>query len=247
MDKQKNALVFEGMVSVRAVIESAKRPIETLFYDEKRVAAHKSELAWLRHRAEERGFEIRLCGSDTISELTEGNSHGGVCALCGERPIMRISEDDVVPGGFYLILEGIEDPYNFGFVVRSAYSAGADGIILPERNWMDSAGTVCRSSAGTSERMPTFILPEDGLADIFKSKGYRIAAAEISDSAAMWDADLSRPLLLIIGGEKRGISRSLLDICDLRVSIPYGREFGGSLSAASASAVLCFEVLRQNR
>ena len=247
MSKQKNALLFEGMVSVRAVIESGSRRIERLFYDQNRAKTHKSELAWLGHRADELGFEIELRRAKDIDEMTEGASHGGVCAVCGERPLFPVSEGDIIDGGFYLLLEGIEDPYNFGFAVRSAYAAGADGIILPERNWMDSAGTVCRSSAGTSERVPMYTLPERGLAAIFKGKGYRVAAAEADGSAEMWDADLSRPLLLVIGGEKRGISRAVLDECDLRVSIPYGREFNGALSAASASAVLCFEVMRQNR
>ena len=246
-DNKKSALIFEGMVSVRAVIESGRRPIETLCYDAGREKTHKIELAWLGHRADEMGFEIKLCHAQEIDEMTDGKSHGGVCAVCGERAIPRITEEDVRPGGFYLMLEGIEDPFNFGFAVRSAYAAGVDGIILPERNWMDSAGVVCRTSAGASERMEMFTSGGAEFANAFKAKGYRIAAAEIADSADMWDADLTKPILLVIGGEKRGISRAMLDRCDARVRISYGRVFRESLSAASASAVLCFEVMRQNR
>ena len=247
MEENNKSLIFEGMVSVRAVIESGKRSIERVYYDEKRAQSHKSELAWLGHRADEQGFEIELCEKEKIDTIASGGTHGGVCALCCEREIRPLTANDVIEGGFYLILEGIEDPFNFGFAVRSAYAAGADGIILPPRNWMDSAGTVCRSSAGASERIPMFIIPEGDVSAVFKPKGYKLAAAEIADSEPMWDADLSRPLALVIGGEKRGISRSLLDKCDARVRIEYGRGFNQSLSAASASAVLCFEVMRQNR
>ena len=59
-------------------------------------------------------------------------------------------------------------------------------------------------------------------------------------------ADLSTPLLFVVGGEKRGISRSLLDVCDLTVRIDYARPFKGSLPAASAVSVIAFEILSQN-
>ena len=246
MNNKNNALVFEGMISVRAVIESKSREIAELYYDSERAKKHAKELAWLRHRGEESGFPVLLCPREKIDEIAGGNSHGGVCAVCGERNIETVKQNDVIPCGFYIMLCGIEDPFNFGFAVRSAYAAGADGVILPERSWMDSAGTVCRSSAGTSERIAMFNYAEDTL-DIFRSAGYAIVAAEIDDSVSMWDADLEKPLLLIIGGERRGISRGILDKCDRNVRIDYSRAFGGSLSAASAAAILCFEIARQNR
>ena len=245
MLNENRSLVFEGMVSVRAVIESGSRPIKKLFYDEARIRSHQGELAWLRHRAKESGFEIIICGPGELAELTSGNSHGGVCALCGERALPEIGSQYIKPDGFYLMLEGIEDPYNFGFSVRSAYAAGVDGIILPERNWMDSAGVVCRSSAGASERMPMYTANDPVFVSLFRTAGYKIAAAEIKESVDMWKADLGAPLLLIIGGEKRGISGALLDQCDLRVRISYGRDFNESLPSAAATAILCFEAARR--
>ena len=239
--------LFEGMISLRALIESKSRPIKCVYYDEERKKSHASEYAWLGHRADESGFEIVLKTADEISAMTDGDSHGGVCAVCGERDIPRIRPADVIPDGFYLMLEGIEDPFNFGFAVRAAYAAGADGLILSERNWMSAAGTVCRSSAGASERIPVYTADSADFTRFFKEAGYVVVAAEQKESAPMWKSDLKKPLLLIVGGEKRGISRALLDRCERRVSIPYGRDFPQALSAASAAAVLCFEVARQNR
>ena len=145
------------------------------------------------------------------------------------------------------MLEGIEDPFNFGFAVRSAYAAGADAILLPERNWMSSAGTVCRASAGASEKIPMFTASDSEVIALFKQKGYRVVCADMPDSKGLWESDLKKPLLLIIGGEKRGISRAVLDTADAKVRIDYGRDFPEALSAASASAILAFEVMRQNR
>lgn len=80
----------------------------------------------------------------------------------------------------------------------------------------------------------------------FAQRGYRIVCAGIRDSVSIYEADLKKPLLLIVGGEKRGISRAVLDMADQVVRIDYGRTFNGSLSAASATTVIAFEVLHQN-
>jgi len=242
-----NDLIFEGMISIRAIIESGSRRIHRLYYDNKRAQKNKKELAWLGHRAEEWGFEITLCDGEEISALCSGTTHGGVAALCGERKLLPPTADDIPESGFFMMLEGIEDPFNFGFAVRSAYAAGADAILLPERNWMSSAGTVCRSAAGASEKIPMFTASDSEVIALFKQKGYRVVCADMPDSKGLWESDLKKPLLLIIGGEKRGISRAVLDTADAKVRIDYGRDFPEALSAASASAILAFEVMRQNR
>ena len=81
---------------------------------------------------------------------------------------------------------------------------------------------------------------------LFHSKGYRAACAEIRNAVDLYEADLSLPLLLVIGGEKRGISRAVLTEADLNVRIGYHGSFRGSLSSAASAAVLAFEVGRQN-
>ena len=80
----------------------------------------------------------------------------------------------------------------------------------------------------------------------FKNTGYSIACAEIRDSVSCFEADLKLPLLLVIGGEKRGISSKLSALRDVNVRIPYAREFLGSLSTSSAVSILAYEVVRQN-
>ena len=155
------------------------------------------------------------------------------------------NEDFIKENGFYVVLEGIEDPYNFGYALRSLYAAGVDGVILTPRNWMSAAGVVCRSSAGASEMLP-MVLADAGL-EFFREKGYKIVCADIENSVSVYEADLSRPLLLVVGGEKRGISRSVLDIADTVVRLDYGRDFPAALSAASAASIIAFEVYRQGR
>ena len=111
---------------------------------------------------------------------------------------------------------------------------------------MTAAGVVCRSSAGASELMPLYTAPS-GMCGLFREKGYKILCADTERSVSVYDTDCKKPLLLVVGGEKRGITRDLLDEADAVVHIDYGRPFKASLSAASAAAVLGFEIMRQNR
>jgi 23S rRNA (guanosine2251-2'-O)-methyltransferase len=246
--------ILEGMTSISALLNAPPqarndRRILELLVDKDKVKSKERELAYLKHRSDELGFPIKLVASDDIAELTVGNTHGGIIALCSERNLIEFDKNLICDHGFYVMLDGIEDPYNFGYTLRSMYAAGADGIILPPRNWMGAAGTVARSSAGASEKLPIFTGELEDVIDGFKGISYKIAVAGIRDSVSIYDADLKTPLLLIVGGEKRGISRKLMNKSDLTVRIDYSKNsaFGGSLSAASAATVIAFEILRQNR
>ncbi len=138
------------------------------------------------------------------------------------------------------MIEGIEDPYNFGYALRSVYSAGVDGIVLSPRNWLSAAGTVCRSSAGASELADIATASGEDAARIFRSAGFRIIGTDLNDSVSVYDANLHyHPLLLIIGGEKeRNIPGTLKAVTDEIVRLDYGRDFPEALSAASAAAIL---------
>ncbi len=246
--------LFEGMTAISAVLDphiSAfnDRKIKTVFVDKAKMAKKARELAFLKHKAQELGFDIQPVPSADLDALTSGTTHGGIVAVCSDRtiPTLDMCLEQIAPQGFYVLLEGIEDPYNFGYTIRSLYAAGADGVILPPRNWMGVAGLVARSSAGTSEKMPMYIADPATSVDDFKSLGYRIICAGIRDSVDVYDADLSLPLLLVIGGEKRGISSQVAQKADLTVRIGYKGNFRGSLSSAASAAVLGFEVMRQNR
>ena len=83
-------------------------------------------------------------------------------------------------------------------------------------------------------------------AEIFKSKGYKIVCADERTDNILGTCELKKPLLLIVGGEKRGISRALIDNADILVKINYAREFKASLSAASATTMFAYEIMRQN-
>lgn len=241
--------VLEGMTSISALLHSREdgindRPINRVLVALSKQRSKYREIGYLKANAEKHGYTLEFCDDQIIESLASGTTHGGILAICGERAYKDCST--LSSGGFWVLLDGIEDPYNLGYTLRSLYAAGVDGVVMPIHNRLCTAGTVAKSSAGTSELLDIRVAePEDAIR-AFKAQGYRIVCAGIRDSVSIYEADLKKPVLLIVGGEKRGISRNVLDMADQIVRIDYGRTFNGSLSAASATTVIAFEVLHQN-
>ena len=242
--------ILEGMTSISALLNSDgvnDRKIEKVLIDRTKRKSKAPQIGFLTAKSHELGFPVEFVDAEEIDRLAVGNTHGGILALCTARTIPTLSKEDILPNRFYVYLEGIEDPYNFGYAIRSLYAAGVSGIILPPRNWMTAAGVVARASAGASESLPIFEAEGENAVKLFREAGYSILCAGIRDSVSVFDEKFPYPVLLVVGGEKRGISRTLLDAADRIVRIDYGRDFSGSLSAASAATVLAFEIYRQNR
>ena len=252
IEKFNTSDILEGMPSISAVInaissEKTDRKILSIYVNKTKKSSKKKEISFLSHKARELNFSIEFVEADLISEFTTGNSHGGIIAFCSARTLPCLTKEKISHNGVYFMLDGVEDPYNFGYSVRSIYASGADGIVLPERNWMGVSGVVARSSAGASELIDTFVSNEIEAIDIFKSLGYTVICAGIRDSESIFDTNLKKPLLVILGGEKRGISRDILNKADKIVRIDYGRNFNGSLSTAASVAVFAFEIFRANK
>jgi 23S rRNA (guanosine2251-2'-O)-methyltransferase len=250
-DKFINSNILEGMISIRSLLSAREKKINDrriikILYDEAKALSKQRELKFLLYKSKEHGYNIEPVCSDEINRLTIGSTHGGIIALCGERSFAPL-DGNIKENSFYIMIEGVEDPYNFGYALRSVYASGAAGVVLTPRNWMGAAGVVCRASAGASELMPMYISEGAEAAAQFKRAGYKIICAEKKDAVSVYETDLHLPVFLIVGGEKRGISRALLDTADTLVRLDYGRHFPAALSTASAASILAYEVLRQNR
>lgn len=245
--------VFEGMTSISSIISavesySSQRKIHKIFYNVDKKKSKYNELKFLEMKSTVLGFELLGVSHSIIDELANGKTHGGIIAICSKVEIHKLTNpDQIIGAGFYILLDGIEDPFNFAYAIRSVYASGADGIIVPTYRFNNAQGLICKGSAGTSELIDIFECDINSAIDIFKSKGYNVASAGIRDSVSLYDVDLKKPLLLIVGGEKRGISSEVLAKSDMIVRVDYGKTFKGSLTASSAATVLAFEVYRQNR
>ena len=250
--KFSDSTVFEGMTSIRAIIAANEkkihnRKITKILFDVNRISKISKEVGYLKAVSSKYSFDVVESTTEEIDNLSLGNSHGGIIAITEDRILQKLSEkNEVLPNGFYCMIQGIEDPYNFGYSLRSLYATGCNGIILPERNWMSAAGVVARSSAGASELFEIYESDPEFAVNFFKKKGYSIVCADERTDNLLGKCELKLPILLIVGGEKRGISRSIIDKADILVKINYAREFKASLSAASATTMFAYEIMRQN-
>ena len=250
--KFQDSTVFEGMTSIRAIIKANEegihnRKIVEILYDKAKAKKISKELGYLKAISGKMGYNLREVSAEELDAITLGNSHGGLVAVTLDRDLPYLSDTSpLLPDGFYVMIEGIEDPYNFGYSLRSLYAMGCSGIILTERNWMSAAGVVARSSAGASEMFTMYKSAPSDCIQIFKDRGYTVVCADENTDNILGQCEMKTPLLLIVGGEKRGISRAIIDQADMLVKIDYAREFRASLSAASATTMFAYEIARQN-
>ncbi len=238
--------LLEGRLSIQAAMQAGWRDVHRILIDSRK--RFDRRLSAMLRQAEAAAVPIAFVSDDAIQQRATGNSHGGVLAEVGERRFCDPA--DLLPverAAFIVMLDGIEDPYNFAGAVRCLYAAGVDGVVLRPRNWTSASAIVGRASAGAIERMP-FAIAETAAqaADFYRAQGLQIAvAAKSARSRSPDQADLTRPTFLLIGGERRGVTRSFAQSADLTLEIPYGRDFDQSLGTVAATAIIAFEVMRQ--
>lgn len=245
-DSPTSTTILEGHISVEAALTAQSRPIYAVFVGERKRDAGVRSLMRL---AQDAGVPVERIPDEEIDRRTQGSTHGGVIAEVGERRFVELTDLlTVTHPSFVVMIDGVEDPFNFGYAVRTLYACGADGLVVRPRNWMSAAATVARASAGASERIATALADSaEDAAAFFRNRRFVIACTGLENAVDVDAADLTKPLFLLIGGEKRGITRSFMDQADVTLQIPYGRMFRQSLGTAAAAAILGYEVMRQRR
>lgn len=143
--------------------------------------------------------------------------------------------------------DGINDPHNLGAIARAAECSGASGLIIPERNSAPLGGAAMKSSAGALEHLPvTKVGSMIETIDKCREFDFWVAGTDMEAVNNYYDDIYSRPLLLIIGSEGKGISPAVRKHCDTMIKIPlHGRI--ESLNASVSAGIILFERLRQLR
>ncbi|MCC7105769.1 MAG: 23S rRNA (guanosine(2251)-2'-O)-methyltransferase RlmB [Chloroflexi bacterium] len=144
-----------------------------------------------------------------------------------------------------LALDSLTDPHNLGSLARTALSAGAAGLILPERRAVGVTQGVGRASAGAVEHLRIVQVVNLGRAlDRLKEAGLWVAGLEARASRRYDQADLTMPLCIVIGSESGGLGRLIREKCDILLNLPMAGRLD-SLNAAMAGAIVMYEALRQ--
>lgn len=232
--------LVEGNISVKATLLANKREVFEIIVDEKK---KDKDTYFILKQAENKQVKITYTSREKIDDIAEGKTHGGLIAFVGERKYQTIENCE---NPFYAIIEGIEDPFNFGYICRSLYAAGCDGLIVPTRNYSTAVTTVTKSSAGASEYIN--IIPSDDIPSLIKQqqeKGIKLYCAMRENSIRYTNANFKEGCMIALGGEKRGLSKQILALSDQNISIEYANDFRNALNGASATSIIAFEVVRQ--
>ena len=240
------SIVFEGAISVKAALQSPYREIDEIWMDEKKKS---KDFGYILKMSEIGNIPVKRVSKDMIETVAKGHTHGGVIAFVKERTYVTLEELLAVKRPCFLaLLEGIEDPYNVGYALRSLYASGCQGMIMPKRNWANEEGAIVKSSAGASEKMPWYVCENyDELVEKLEQEKIHLVCAMREDAWEMYDYDYTQDVVIALGGPLRGLSSQLLKHSAQNIYIPYANDFRNALNASSAVSILAYEVYRQRR
>jgi 23S rRNA (guanosine2251-2'-O)-methyltransferase len=237
---------LEGRQSVLAALQARQRKFEVILVSHQ---AHEEKVRPVLELAEQRGVTIKRVDGRELNGMAHGATHGGVIAICTAKPLTAAGQLPELLRGIahpmLLLLEGIDDARNLGFTLRSAEALGAAAVLIKKHLWDFDATEVSRPSSGAYERLPLVQIETVAPLEALRRNGFRLLACVASGKATMHEADLIGSIILAVGGEKRGLSAAVRDICDERIRIPIAGGAEASLALSHAAAVVMAEAARQ--
>lgn len=241
--------VCYGRNPILELLKSRSQTVEEVaITSEGRGASLQKLLALARHS----GVKVSYRTRDQLTAIAGSPHHQGVVARVAEVAYSDLEDLLALSAArgeeaFLLALDKVQDPRNFGAVLRTAEAVGAHGVIIPKHRSVGLTGGAAKAAAGAAALLP--VARQTNLVSALnrlKDRGVWIVGTLPGGGLLPWEVDLSAPVCLVLGGEGPGISPLAARVCDLLVSIPM-RGRVGSLNVSAAAAVLCYEVVRQRK
>jgi len=240
--------VLYGLHPVEEAIRSGARRLDHVSVARERRDERLESLIQLCRSA---GVRVALEPREQLTRLAKTDAHQGVLAMVKEREFLTI-EDLLRPKAdgeyrFFLALDGVEDPHNFGALLRTADGVGVDGVIVPERRSAPVTGTVAKTSAGASEhvriaRVTNMVRSLEQL----KQKNVWVLGLDERGAPDYMDFDFKTDCVLVLGREGAGLHDLVKKTCDHLLRIPMAGMVS-SLNVSVAGAVVMYEAMRQRR
>ena len=206
------------------------------------------EVVRLRKIAKERGIPVRDSSKNDMWRMARRNDGAEpppILALVGRNPNASIDEI-LAAGGLAWLLAGARYPVNIGFTIRTAEVSGSNAVFVDGDLSHAQKKSAKRASMKAHRFMPVHWVQGDNLVRLAKTSGFRVIALEDTGSLEPWEEDLTGDVLLVVGGERDGISDSILGECDSVLRVPMSG-FVPSYNLQAPMAVVAAEALRQRR
>lgn len=192
----------------------------------------------------ERHINIEYVSKFDIDKIVSGN-HQGIVLSVPDYKYCELDELLESDKPFIAILDHLEDPHNFGAIIRTCEAAGVDGIIIPKDRSVSVNSTVMKTSAGALNNMKICMVTNlNRTIDELKDKGIWIVGTDMTDSVSYDSIDYDMPVAIIIGSEGFGISRLVREKCDFVVNIPMKGKVN-SLNASVAAGILIYKIFEK--
>jgi len=207
----------------------------------------RGELDAALELAGQQGLKVELSSRDAIERLCHTSEHQGYLARMGPFPYRTAEQLLSAASGrsLFLILDALQDPFNFGAILRSAEIFGVAGVIIGTARQVPVTTMVARSSAGGVNRVPIAQVEDLAqLASDLKSAGFEIVGASEKGSASLPEFRFPERTAIVIGNEGEGIGTPLMAECTQLIRIPQSGELG-CLNAAMAASIFCYEAAKQ--
>ena len=185
---------------------------------------------------------IKYVDKEYLDRLVDG-LHQGIVVEIDDYEYYDI-DDIIKDNGFIVMLDHLEDPHNFGAIIRTSEAAGVDGIIIPKDRSVDVNGTVMKTSVGTLDNMKIVSVTNlVNTIEYLKKKGYWITSTDM-EGTDYNKIDYKGSCCIVIGSEGNGVSRLVKENSDFVASIPMKGKVN-SLNASVAAGIVIFEAARQ--
>ncbi len=171
--------IFEGSISCKALLENQERECIGLYINKKKKT---KDFQYIRYLAHTRNIPIYEVERETIDSMSQGKTHGGILlkAMVKEKHFLT---KDTPLSGYCAYIDGLEDPYNLGSVLRTLYASGCKTLLLPERDWSMSEQIILKASAGAYEKLPIlWIQDDDTLIESLQAQNMPLILANRKDS-----------------------------------------------------------------
>ena len=196
--------------------------------------------------------------AERLRQLCKAADHQGHLAKMAPFPYADASElierffptgaaSKTQPSPLFVILDAIQDSFNFGAIARSAEALSVDALIIGERRQAAVNSMVARTSAGAINRLPIARVPAlPELAQVLLERGAKLVGASEKAATSIADFNFRQPAAIIFGNESDGISPQLSELCHELIGVPQQGAIG-SLNVAAAAAIALYEAGRQRQ
>ena len=207
-------------------------------------------LGHIASKARAQGVVVVEADRRKLDGMSRTHAHQGVIALAAVREY--VSVDDILADAaakneppLIVVCDEISDPHNLGAIIRTAYCAGAHGVVIPKRRSAGLTSVVAKTSAGAVSHMKVARVPNiPSLLKDLKKQGVWVFGTAANGTTGLYDADLKGAAAIVIGSEGDGMTRLAAENCDFLVSIPMKGDLN-SLNASASAAILLYEAVRQ--